>query len=77
MEAADGLPIPQRYWAMLTVGLALIMSVVDSSIANVALPTIATDVNASPADSIWVVNAYQLVITICLLPFASLGENYG
>jgi DHA2 family multidrug resistance protein-like MFS transporter len=77
MEAADGLPIPQRYWAMLTVALALIMSVLDSSIANVALPTIATDVNASPADSIWVVNAYQLVITICLLPFASLGENYG
>jgi DHA2 family multidrug resistance protein-like MFS transporter len=77
MEAADGLPIPQRYWAMLTVALALVMSVLDSSIANVALPTIATDVNASPADSIWVVNAYQLVITICLLPFASLGENYG
>jgi MFS transporter, DHA2 family, multidrug resistance protein len=51
--------------------------VLDSAIANVALPTIAIDVHASPADSIWVVNAYQLAITISLLPFASLGDIYG
>ena len=77
MDAPDGLPVPQRYWAMLTVALAITMAVLDGAIANVALPTIATDVHASPADSIWVVNAYQLVITISLLPFASLGERYG
>ncbi|WIM10115.1 MAG: putative transporter YebQ, major facilitator superfamily (MFS) [Enhydrobacter sp.] len=77
MEASDGLPTPQRYWAMLTVALALIMAVLDGAIANVALPTIAADVHASPASSIWVVNAYQLIITISLLPCASLGEHYG
>ncbi|MBS0520031.1 MAG: MFS transporter [Proteobacteria bacterium] len=77
MEAPDGLPVPQRYWAMLTVALALVMAVLDGAIANVALPTIAADVQASPAASIWVVNAYQIVITISLLPLASLGEHYG
>ena len=77
MNAPDGLPVPQRYWAMLTVALAITMAVLDGAIANVALPTIATDVHASPADSIWVVNAYQLVITVSLLPFASLGEGHG
>lgn len=77
MEVSDGLPTPRRYWAMLTVALALIMAVLDGAIANVALPTIASDVHASPASSIWVVNAYQLVITISLLPCASLGEHYG
>ena len=77
MEASDGLPTPQRYWAMLTVALALIMAVLDGAIANVALPTIAADVQATPASSIWVVNAYQLIITISLLPCASLGEHYG
>ena len=70
----DGLPLPQRYWAIITVGLAVAMSTLDSSIANVALPTIATDLGASPASSIWIVNAYQLAITISLLPLASLGE---
>ena len=32
---------------------------------------------ATPADSIWVVNAYQLALVACLLPFASLGEILG
>ncbi|HZK92465.1 MAG TPA: MFS transporter [Stellaceae bacterium] len=72
----DGLPTPQRYWAMLAVGLAITMSVLDSSIANIALPTIAGDMSASPATAIWIVNAYQLAITISLLPLASLGEIY-
>ena len=76
-DTADGLPIPQRYWAILTVALAIVMAVLDSAIANVALPTIAGDLHASPADSIWVVNAYQLAITISLLPCASLGDIYG
>lgn len=77
MDAPDGLPIPQRYWAMLAVGLAITMSALDGAIANVALPTIATDVHATLAASIWVVNAFQLVITVSLLPFASLGEGFG
>src|SRR6185437_13434776 len=74
---ADGVPVPQRYWAIVTVALAVTMAVLDGAIANVALPTIARDVNASPSASIWVVNAYQLTITILLLPLASLGEIYG
>jgi DHA2 family multidrug resistance protein-like MFS transporter len=77
MDASDGLPIPQRYWAMLTITLGVTMAVLDGAIANVALPTIAANVGATPADSIWVVNAYQLVITIALLPLSSLGENLG
>jgi len=76
-EHADGLPLPQRKWAILTIALGIIMSVIDGAIANVALPTIAKDLNASPAFSIWIVNGYQLAITISLLPLASLGEIVG
>jgi MFS transporter, DHA2 family, multidrug resistance protein len=73
----QGLPIPQRYWAMLVIALALILAVLDSAIANVALPTIARNLHASAAGSIWVINAYQLAITISLLPLASLGDRIG
>ncbi|MEJ0020669.1 MAG: MFS transporter [Acetobacteraceae bacterium] len=73
----DGVPLPQRYWAILTIALGLTLAVLDGSIANVALPTIARDLYASPAASIWVVNAYQLAVTISLLPLASLGDIYG
>ncbi|WP_338834829.1 MFS transporter [Bradyrhizobium septentrionale] len=77
LEHPDGLPQPQRNWAILTIALGLVMAVVDGSIANVALPTIARDLDASPAFSIWIVNGYQLAITISLLPLASLGEIIG
>lgn len=76
-DAEDGLPLPQRYWAILTVILGIIMAVIDGAIANVALPTIAQDLHASPSFSVWIVNGYQLAITISLLPLASLGEIIG
>ncbi len=73
----DGLPVPQRYGAILTIVLGLTMAVLDGAIANVALPTIATDLNASPASSIWIVNAYQIAIVIALLPLSFLGDMVG
>jgi DHA2 family multidrug resistance protein-like MFS transporter len=73
----DGLPPSQRAIAMLAVGIAVAISVLVGSIANIALPTIARDMNVTPAESIWVVNAYQLAVTVCLMPCASLGDVYG
>ena len=73
----DGLPVPRRYWAIAAILLAIFMSVLDSTITNVALPTIGRDLDASPAVSIWVINAYQLAILVLLLPLASLGEIVG
>jgi DHA2 family multidrug resistance protein-like MFS transporter len=77
VEPADGLPVPRRYWAHLAVGLAVMMSTIDGSIANVALPTIAEKLHTSPAASIWVVNAYQLSVCMSLLILGSLGDIYG
>ena len=73
----DGLPTPQRYWSMVAIALGISMSVLDSSIANIALPSIARSVHVAPAEAIWVVNAYQLAIVMTLLPLASLGEQVG
>src|ERR1700722_514885 len=73
----DGLPSPQRWYAAISVWLAIAMTVLDSSIANVALPTIARHFGAAPSESIWIVNAYQLAIVTTLQPLASLGEIVG
>ncbi|GAC1442115.1 MAG: MFS transporter [Vulcanimicrobiaceae bacterium] len=54
-----------------------IMAVLDSSVANVALPTFARELHVDAAGSIWIVNAYQLTVTMLLLPFASLGDVLG
>ncbi len=69
--------IPRRYYAVLAVQFALIMSVMDGTIMNIALPTLSQGFGTSPSVTIWVVNAYQLIITMCLLSFASLGEIFG
>src|SRR5471030_2126217 len=74
---ADGIPTPQRYGAILTIALSISIAVLDGAIANVALPTIARELHASPATSIWVINAYQLAIIMTLLSFATLGDIYG
>jgi DHA2 family multidrug resistance protein-like MFS transporter len=73
----DGLPSPRLWWAAAAVWLAIAMTVLDSSIANVALPTIARDFGARPAESVWIINAYQLAIVVSLLPLAALGEIVG
>jgi len=73
----DGLPTPRRYWSVLAIWLAIAMAVLDGSIANVALPTIARELGASAATSIWIINAYQLAITALLLPLAALGDRIG
>ena len=53
------------------------MAVLDGAIANVALPVIARELGASPSASVWVINGYQLTITILLLPLAALGDRVG
>lgn len=58
--------IPRRYWAVIAVALALTMSVLDGTIVNVALPTLSREFGTSPSSTIWIVNAYQLTITMSL-----------
>ena len=73
----DGLPVAQRYWAILTIALGITMAVLDGAIANVALPTISRELNASPAESVWIVNAYQIAIIVSLLSLSFLGDMLG
>jgi len=77
VQMQDGLPVPRRYWSAAGIWLALTMAVLDSSIANVALPTIANELGTSAEASVWVINAYQLTITILLLPLAAMGDKIG
>ena len=77
LHGADGVAASQLPWAVLAVSLGLIMAVMDSAIANIALPIIARDLHVTDAASIWVVNGYQLALTMSLLPMAALGEIVG
>lgn len=73
----DGLPLPARHWAMVCILLGIALSVLDANVITLALPSIARDFGRPGADSIWVVNAYQLTTLALLLPCATLGDKLG
>jgi MFS transporter, DHA2 family, multidrug resistance protein len=75
--AIGGLPAERRGWPAAAIFAALAMASLDTAIANIALPAIAADLHAAPADVIWVVNVYQIAMVATLLPLAALGEVVG
>lgn len=76
-EPMEGLPNPRRRWAAMTLLVGIGMSVLDSSMSNVALPTIARELNQSAAAVVWIVNAYGLTLVMTLLPMSAIGERTG
>src|ERR1700761_5307615 len=77
MSEPDELPPLQRRLSMAVIWVGLTMSVLDTSIANVALPTLSRELHASAAESIWVINAYQLAMVMLLLPLSAWSERLG
>ena len=69
--------IPKQYLAVVAVLAAIMMGVLDGTVMNVALPTLSKEFDVTPSNIIWVVNAYQLVVTMMLLGFAAIGDVFG
>ena len=73
----DGLHRPQIYYAMVAIFSGLFLSVIDGTICNVALPTIARQLKISSSDSIWIVNAFQLVGRVVRIQtYLSVGNGF-
>jgi MFS transporter, DHA2 family, multidrug resistance protein len=66
-----------RTFALTATSIGTLVATLQGSITNTALPSIARDFGISPADSIWVVNGYQLTTTATLLAFAALCDSLG
>jgi EmrB/QacA subfamily drug resistance transporter len=67
-----------RRWIALGVLCASLLAiVVDNTIVNVALPTIAADLHADLGELQWVVDAYTLTFAGLLLVAGALGDRYG
>ncbi len=63
--------------AVAAVLAAVVLAVLDTAIANVALPTIARALQVTPGASVWIITAYQTALVMGLLPCAALGETFG
>ncbi|AJM77074.1 MFS transporter [Rathayibacter toxicus] len=67
-----------RAWRALIVLLAgMFIALLDTTIVNVALPTIRTTLGASEATLSWIISGYALAFGLTLIPAGRLGDRFG
>ena len=67
----------QRWFGLVFISLAVALIIVDSTIVNVAVPSIVEDLGISSTQVQWVQEAYTLVFASLLLLFGSLADKFG
>jgi EmrB/QacA subfamily drug resistance transporter len=68
---------PAGRWILVATVLGAGVAFLDSTVVNVALPTIGKDFHATLAELQWIVNAYTLTLAALILLGGSLGDRYG
>ena len=66
-----------RWLAVIVLLVASFMDLLDTTIVNVALPSIQEDLNASSSQLIWIVSGYVLSFAVLLITSGRLGDRYG
>jgi EmrB/QacA subfamily drug resistance transporter len=67
----------KRWWALVPIASSMVVVGLDTTVLNVALPTLAVDLGADTGDLQWIVDAYVLVLAALMLPVGALGDRYG
>jgi EmrB/QacA subfamily drug resistance transporter len=72
-----GLSAPRKAIILISCCLSLLIVSMDATIVNVAIPSIRTDLHASPSQLQWVVDVYTLVLASLLILAGAAGDRYG
>ena len=67
----------RKWWTLVTVSVATFMLLLDITVVNTALPSIAKDLHASFNDLQWVIDAYTLALAAVVLTAGSLADRLG
>ena len=67
----------RRWWILAILSLSVFLVVVDNLIINVAIPTLARELEATTSGLQWIVDSYALVFAGLLLACGGLGDRYG
>jgi len=71
-------PIPRASWLALTaLLLGMFVALLDTTIVNVALPTIRTSLDASESTLSWIISGYALAFGLTLIPAGRIGDRIG
>jgi EmrB/QacA subfamily drug resistance transporter len=76
--STPGVEVPRRAWlALIVLLLGMFMALLDTTIVNVALPTIETSLDASEATLSWIISGYALAFGLALIPAGKIGDRVG
>ncbi|MEU6255602.1 DHA2 family efflux MFS transporter permease subunit [Streptomyces sp. NPDC047043] len=70
-------PDPRRWWALGALVASMLTLGFDTTILNVALPTMAGDLGATTGQQQWMADAYVVVFAALMLPAGLLGDRFG
>ncbi|MDQ1525698.1 MAG: hypothetical protein QOG18_311, partial [Microbacteriaceae bacterium] len=69
---------PRAAWrALIVLLVGMFMALLDTTIVNVALPTIRTSLDASESTLSWIISGYALAYGLALIPAGRLGDRFG
>jgi EmrB/QacA subfamily drug resistance transporter len=69
---------PRTAWrALIVLLIGMFMALLDTTIVNVALPTIKTSLDASESTLSWIISGYALAYGLALIPAGRLGDRFG
>src|SRR5438132_9887604 len=69
--------VPHARWALAMTILGSSMAFIDSTVINVALPVLQSELHATINDAQWIVDIYLLVLSSLILAGGSLGDRLG
>lgn len=75
-ERSDKLSL-KKYTAVIAILIVLVMTVLDVTVVNVALPVLADKFSITDSQTVWIVTIYQLMITMLILPLSSVGDLFS
>ncbi|MEW2130533.1 MFS transporter [Streptomyces sp. NPDC005435] len=75
--AQEARPDPRRWWALGALVASMLTLGFDTTILNVALPTMAADLGATTGQQQWMADAYVVVFAALMLPAGLIGDRFG
>ncbi|WP_333768319.1 MFS transporter [Streptomyces sp. IBSBF 2435] len=76
-SAAPPQPDPRRWLALIALCMSMLVLSFDTTILNVALPTMADRIGADTGDMQWIVDSYTVVFAAVMLPAGLIGDRFG
>ncbi|MFC1994222.1 MFS transporter [Chloroflexota bacterium] len=66
-----------RWWTLVVIAISVLIVVLDSTIVNIALPTLQREINTTMSELQWIISAYIMSFAALLLTMGALGDRIG